>query len=180
MPDIPYIRLQLGGHRNGSPIRGFALIDAGDADLPLHGSIVGALRWSMNSAGYATRKKGPRGAQQDVLLHRVLLGLLPGDGLEGDHRNRDKLDCRRANLRTATSAQNRQNLSLASSNTSGFRGVSWGAKREKWRADARLNGRSRWLGYFATLAEAETAVVAWRREHMAYSEMDRDAAQELR
>ena len=43
-------------------------------------------------------------------LHREVLGLTPGDGLETDHRNGDRLDNRRSNLRVATRAQNAQNV----------------------------------------------------------------------
>lgn len=167
----PYLQLPLR-RRDGS-IRGYALIDQADANLPLHGSTIGALRWSLASKGYAARQQGPRNAPHRAKLHRVILGLSTGDGLQVDHINRDRLDCRRANLRVVTFAQNRQNLGLAVNNTSGVRGVHWHAQRGKWQAHAKLNGRDRYLGLFASLGAAEAVVVAWRREHMAYSEMDR-------
>ncbi len=171
MPDEPYsIPLRA---RDGT-LRAYALIDAADAGLPLHGSTVGELRWCLSSKGYAARALAridgrPQG---QVTLHRVILGLSPGDGLDCDHINRDRVDCRRANLRIATNAENSQNLGLHAANTSGVRGVSWHAQRGKWQASARLNGRKRFLGYFATLADAEAVVVAWRQEHMPFSAAD--------
>ena len=53
---------------------------------------------------YAARKT--RG-ESLVLLHRFILE--PPDGVDVDHKNLDGLDCRRKNMRLATSAQNNSN-----------------------------------------------------------------------
>ena len=44
-----------------------------------------------------------------LYLHRLIMGLTPGDGLEVDHLNGNGLDNRRENLRVVTHAQNHQN-----------------------------------------------------------------------
>ena len=74
-----------------------------------------------------------------------------------DHINRVRTDNRIANLRLATHAQNRQNLSLNARNKSGVRGVSFDAVNQKWRASISVNGKAKNLGRFTTKAEAAAA-----------------------
>lgn len=127
------------------------------------------VRWRLNPNGYAARK-GPRNTS--IYLHREVLGLRKGDGLEVDHINGDRLDNRRANLRVATAAQNQQNVP-SYEGTSSYRGVHWDSRVRAWRASATLAGRKYELGCFASeLAAAETAS-AFRAEHMPFSNESR-------
>ncbi len=82
---------------------------------------------------------------------------------EADHRDLNKLNDRIKNLRDATSAQNKQNVGIKWSNTSGFKGVSRFSDSiaRPWRAEIRVNGKRRYLGRFAT---AEEAAEAYNRE----------------
>jgi hypothetical protein len=89
---------------------------------------------------------------RNLRLHIFLLGNAP-EGLVWDHRNRDKLDNRRENLRAVTRLVNRRNRGRWITNTSGVTGV--------YRRDGRWAalmydrvGRGIWLGSFATLKEA--------------------------
>jgi len=82
--------------------RGVALIDDGDAALVL------PHRWCLHPKGYAQAAKG-------LLMHRLIMGAAKGQYV--DHRNHDKLDNRRANLRLCQDAANR------SLPASGFKGV---------------------------------------------------------
>jgi hypothetical protein len=142
--------------RDGS-IRAHAIIDAGDARFAEH-------RWSLNGNGYAHRG-APGGF---VLLHRVILGLVPGDGLEGDHVNGDTLDCRRSNLRIASHAENGQNVP-AIGGASSHRGVSWESQTGRWRAIVQLNGKKVRLGRFDDEDAAASAVRAYRLAHMPFT-----------
>jgi hypothetical protein len=90
-------------------------------------------------------------------MHRELLGLEPGDPLQCDHINRDRLDNRRANLRIVTSAANNTNLG-SRGGTSKYRGVHWNKDRHAWHAQARLNGHARYLGLFPLEDDAARAV----------------------
>jgi hypothetical protein len=76
-----------------------------------------------------------------------------------DHANGDPGDNRWNNLRAATRAQNISNGRKRSTNTSGFKGVSWRSAKEKWQAAITVNGLKRFLGYFDDPAEAHAAYV---------------------
>ena len=63
------------------------------------------------------------GKKQPVLLHRVLMGLKPHDGLTVDHINGNPLDNRRSNLRVVTVAQNLASRRMNRKNKIGFKGI---------------------------------------------------------
>lgn len=126
---------------------------------------VAAVRWRLNPNGYVARR-GSRNTS--IYLHREILGLRKGDGLEGDHINGNRLDNRRRNLRVATKAQNQQNVP-SYQGTSQYRGVHWDTRAGAWRATATLRGRMYDLGAFdSELVAAETAS-DFRREHMPFT-----------
>ena len=119
-----------------------------------------ALRNHGSSIVYAGRNK-PRADknQPKVYLHRVIAqqateaGL---DGLEVDHRNRDPLDNRRANLRPATRRQNSANIRKPRGILSVYKGVTRD-KRGKWIAQCGPEGSGRYLGAFQSEADAARA-----------------------
>jgi hypothetical protein len=108
------------------------------------------------------------GQRTSLFLHRAVLDLDPADDRRVDHRNRDTLDCRRANLRIVTAAQNAQNQG-SRTGSSRFRGVTWDKSRRKWMANAQLDGRKVTIGRYATELEAACAARHWRLEHMPYT-----------
>jgi HNH endonuclease len=109
---------------------------------------------------YAVRSERVDGKQRRIWLHRLLLGLGPGDGLECDHRNGNGLDNRRVNIRRATRAENNRNRGLLASNKSGCTGVSWHSRDRMWQAHAIVDGRWTNLGQFTSKDDA----IAARRE----------------
>lgn len=159
-------------HTRDGSVRAFALVDDEDFDK------LGHLRWYLSN-GYV-RRNLPRdaGPRRGETLHRELMGLTPGDGLEVDHKNGDKLDNRRQNLRVTDDAGNAANLhgpraSRFGRRTSRFRGVCLHRPSGKWRATVRVNGRQYSLGHHDDEEAAAEVVAAFRREHMPTSEMDR-------
>lgn len=130
---------------------GVALIDL--TDLP----IVAGRNWYVHTNGYASTEVRGNGRRQRLYMHRVILDL--GPGLEADHRNRDRLDNRRSNLRSATRRQQNGNQGKRSDNTSGYRGVS--VSKAGWQAHIRVNGKSVSLG--ATWPTARLAAEAYDR-----------------
>ena len=106
-----------------------------------------------------------------LLMHREILGLTRGDGKLGDHRNLNKLDNRRENLRIATHSGNILNTPRRKDNTSGAKGVYFFPERNNWYARVHVNGKMKFLGYFPTKEDAIAARVAAAREH--YGEFGR-------
>lgn len=88
-----------------------------------------------------------------VLLHRLILGAPPG--VRVDHKDGDGLNCRRANMRLATSAQNAWNTRGPIRNRTGFRGVF--KHTGGYRAVITQGGVKLRLGVFATPEEAAVA-----------------------
>lgn len=65
-----------------------------------------------------------------------------------DHIDGDRQNNRWANLRPATVAQNSQNISATTKNSSGLRGVTWSKHKKSWQAMIALSGKQTHLGYF--------------------------------
>lgn len=87
-------------------------------------------------------------------------------GMEVDHRNRQRAENWWGNLRLATKTQNAHNTGKRSTNTSGFKGVSWDKERQKWLASIMVNHRSMSLGRFDRIEDAIAArKTAEAREH---------------
>jgi hypothetical protein len=151
--------------------KGYALVDAERAAEVL------AYCWSLNDKGYASRKTSVRSGgvsrKTSIRLHRQLLGLVPGDGVEGDHINGDRLDNRLANLRIVPLGANAQNKNFCTVGTSRFRGVSWQKNkrgRGAWKAQVQLDGKKYHLGCFQSELAAAQVVEAFRLEHMPFAE----------
>lgn len=130
--------------------RRYAIIDSTDVKL------VSRYHWWMHHSGYAVTKIWRGGKRRDLSMHRLLMGCPPG--VEVDHRDQNKRNNRRANLRLATAQQNRRNVSRRANNSSGSTGV-WHYKRiDRWVAGI---GKPRiHLGTFRTRSEA---IKAYRR-----------------
>ena len=93
-----------------------------------------------------------------VLVHRLIhlaMGLNPA--LQTDHKNRNRLDCRRENLREASQTQNKGNSTKYANNSSGFKGVSLHKKQGKYNARLRINKEIVHLGCFVDPVEAAKA-----------------------
>ncbi|MCC6596965.1 MAG: HNH endonuclease [Rhodanobacteraceae bacterium] len=149
--EVRTVSIALGGQRG---VGLFALIDEIDeARVKEHG-------WSVQRAGYVVAQIDRR----TVLLHRFVAQ--PEAHEEIDHRNRNKLDCRRANLRVATRAQNNANIPVRKDSTSGIKGVRQIRRTGRWQARITVNRRQIHLGIFndkdaAVEAYANAARVAF-------------------
>ena len=92
------------------------IIDASKIDL------VNTLQLFLDSKGYLAYWNGEGRKRK---LHRLLLGIEGWNGYITDHINRNKLDCRLANLRIVTAQQNAMNRSLSKKRQSCYMGVSY-------------------------------------------------------
>lgn len=122
--------------------------------------------WYLTTQGYAESTSYKDGAATIVKMHRVILGLTPGDGLMVDHINGNKLDNRKGNLRIVTNGQNIMNSKLRKDNTSGQKGVTQkktGPRKGRCLARIRFNNKRIALGFYKTFLEAKAARLAAER-----------------
>lgn len=140
-----------------------AVIDAADA------AHIGRYFWSASvgtHAVYATRAvySPARGrTTAKIPMHVEILGRRAG--LEVDHIDGDGLNNQRCNLRHATRTQNKTNTGKYRNNKSGFKGVYWDPRANKWRAQIRANGKKYCLGLFTEAEDAHAAYCAASDAH---------------
>ena len=98
-----------------------------------------------------------------VRLHVYLMK--PAKGQEVDHKNGDRLDCRRDNMRIVTKRQNAENRSARKDSSTGVRNVMLlksGPNEGRFLVKAQKDGKSYWGGVFDDLSEAEKAAKVLR------------------
>ena len=118
----------------------------------------GAITGCVNSRGYMQITLTGKCYQAHRLAWLYEYGVFPV--ADTDHIDQDKTNNRIANLRAATRSENKQNVGLQRNNTSGYRGVVWVKKSNKWRALIKINSRLLHLGLFTDIAEAVAAYAA--------------------
>ena len=74
-----------------------------------------------------------------------------------DHINNNRCDNRKANLRVCTQHQNSMNCATPINNTSGYKGVSWSKRKNKWRAYIKYNYKQIYLGLYNNKTDAAKA-----------------------
>lgn len=95
-------------------------------------------------------------------LHRLAFLYMTGEMPVNlvDHEHRTRRDNRWEKLREANKQQNAGNSIIPSTNTSGFKGVSFCKFTNRWRASIRINGVEKNLGRYGTPEEAHEAYLA--------------------
>lgn len=114
-------------------------------------------KWRVRN-GYASRETrigGKYGRPKTIFMHRIIAGT-PED-MWTDHKNRNRLDNRRSNLRICTPAQNSANRKQR--NRTGFKGV-YRMSPKKWYTQIKVGGKTRHLGCFSTPKQASRAYSA--------------------
>lgn len=122
------------------------------------GTIAGC---STSTAGYIRVRVNDKKylAHRLIWLHQT--GALPG-GKHIDHINGDGTDNRWQNLRLVTPVENGYNTTKGRDNKSGFKGVSWNSRLNKWIARISVDKRPVYVGVFDDPSEAGAAVRAVR------------------
>lgn len=149
----------------------FAIVDEADYDWLMQ------WKWYFDDNGYAARdetvpineRADPNKFQQrHIKMHNLILP--PRPGTEVDHRDRNRLNNQRSNLRIATRAQNIMNTPKRKPATSAsqYKGVTLARHNKRnpprWKAAICFNRTNRTLGYFANEADAARAYDAAARE----------------
>jgi hypothetical protein len=101
--------------------------------------------WHVERKGYLSTND-PKTKKQ-LFAHHLVVGK-PLSGMETDHKNRNKRDNRKGNLRHVSHARNRINANLTKKSKSGFKGVSWYSPTNKWRARIGFERKKITIGYF--------------------------------
>ena len=78
-----------------------------------------------------------------VFVHRFILNLKKGE--ETDHVDGNGLNNQKSNLRKCSHAQNMQNRGMPKNNRSGFKGVHWCCRENRWRAMIGVGGKQKTL-----------------------------------
>jgi hypothetical protein len=141
MKEIP-----LSGRRG---VGKFALVDDEDYEQLIKQS------WSLSRWGYAAGSRG----KVHILMHRVIINA-PVD-MDVDHKNGDRLDNRKENLRLCTDSQNLRNARKSSNRSSNLKGVSKRRGLELFRTNVYVEGKGVHIGYFKDEHYAALAYDLW-------------------
>lgn len=89
------------------------------------------------------------------LTHTLIFIILHGYRPEQvDHINGDVLDNRACNLRACTHAENQRNKGLTTANKSGYKGVWFNTRKQRWIAEIWVNKQKHYLGSSTNIDEA--------------------------
>lgn len=134
----------------------FAAVDDEDFE------ILSQHKWWVNSSGYAYRTvwlgRNQKPKHVHVPMHRQILNVTDSNILV-DHRDGDRLNNQRSNLRLSTKSTNGCNRGVTRKNTTGFKGVTKHSqtKADRWIAQIRVANKNIYLGMFPTPIEAARA-----------------------
>ncbi|WP_276979135.1 HNH endonuclease, partial [Flavobacterium filum] len=96
--------------------------------------------WSLMPSGYVTTRMG----KSKIYLHQFVTGL---KGI--DHKNNDKRDNQKSNLREATKQQNNWNVpKYKTKTTSKYKGVHWCNRQKRWTGRIFHNGKAIYIGSY--------------------------------
>lgn len=146
-----------------------ALVDDEDFE------VLNKYKWHAYKSGnlyYAGRGVYENGKVYSVKMHRQILGLT-NPKIHCDHKNGNGLDNSRNNLRQCTHAQNQRNVSARACNRSGFKGVSWHSRDERWEVRIRIAGEKKHIGYFKSVLDAANAYdIAAKKYHGEFAKLN--------
>jgi hypothetical protein len=119
------------------------------------------MQWKWHFTGHyvGRNSKVDEGHKRVILMHRQIMG---EPDCWVDHRNRNRLDNRKINLRLATPSQSNMNKVAHKDNQFGLKGVCRnynrrGSDKKPYRARISVNGKEKHLGTFETKEEAAKA-----------------------
>jgi hypothetical protein len=121
------------------------------------------LRINKNRDGYYQLLLCKDGKQKSIKVHVLVamafLGHIPNGThkIVPDHKDGDKSNNRADNLELITQRENVERYWLTQKKSSQYIGVNWSKSNNKWRAYITIDGKQKFLGYFADEYEAHLA-----------------------
>jgi phospholipase/lecithinase/hemolysin len=114
--------------------------------------------WCLNGSGYAYTTGKPKQALHLVVAARMGLQLKP----TVDHKDRNKYNSKRDNLRTATYTEQQENKGTQKNNASGHKYICFNVKAQRWVVTVRRNH----VGYYKSLESAIEARDKYLKLHL--------------
>jgi len=96
--------------------------------------------------GYALVGVGGRMLFAHRIIYAIIHGKIPNGDI--DHIDQNPMNNRIENLRDVSHSDNQHNSKKRKDNSSGFPGVCWHARYQKWQAEIKVNSRPIFLGRF--------------------------------
>ncbi len=148
----------------------FALVDDEDYDE------LSKFKWHLHkgkSVSYAaTNAKDDSGKWKMLLIHRVILKLT-NPNVKCDHKDGNGLNNQRSNIRVCTRGENARNSRLPKNNKSGYKGVSFNRRLNKFMSTIGYNSKKIHIGYFDNQKDAALAYdIAARHFHNEFSRLN--------
>jgi hypothetical protein len=140
-PPVPQGDFRVIPLDNGS----YAYVDAADYE--------GLSRWKWHESGGGYAARNARG--KTILMHRQIMK--PRRGKLVDHKDGNRGNNCRANLRLCTRAENQRNMHKQNGSVSRFKGVAYDRRCDKWVGRCWYAGGDHFLGYYDDEAEAARA-----------------------
>lgn len=113
-----------------------------------------SFNWRKTQRGYAIRDEMiGQGKYRGVFMHRQIINAKPDEIV--DHKNFDKLDNQKHNLRVCTKKQSNRHTRHHNDAKNKYKGVF--PRKGKWAAKINVDKRQIWLGTYSTEEEAALA-----------------------
>lgn len=105
--------------------------------------------WRLDKHGYVVANN-KNATNKTIKIHRIIMNANSTDVI--DHKDWDKSNNKKSNLRKCTKSENNVNIKKKTNNTSGYTGVK--KSKNKWVAQISFNRKRIHLGTFETIEEA--------------------------
>lgn len=111
--------------------------------------------WRITNKGYVVANSR-NGSNKIIWLHRLIMNV-NDENILVDHKDWDKSNNRKSNLRIATKSENNINIKRKINNTSGYTGVTLNKRSGKYVARISKNGKRIYIGIFDLFEDAVMA-----------------------
>lgn len=121
--------------------------------------------WHYHSGGYVERSVRFGKKKSNIMMHREILNIIDNHEKCVDHKNMNKLDNRKENLRIANKSLNSANTRKKANTTSKYKGVYKHTQTGRWVARGTINGKMKHLLITKDEKEAAKAYNEWAKKN---------------